>query len=105
MSDRASIEYTAVHSDAARRIDRLLLSRYAPPGVVVNGKLEILQFRGHTGPYLEPAPGEPQFNLLKMAREGLLSALRVALSEARKKNATVRMAGVQVEPEWLHPPL
>ena len=85
MSGRASIELARSPLDAARRVDRLLLSRYAPPGVVVNEKLEILQFRGHTGPYLEPAPGEPQFNILKMAREGLLSPLRVALSQAGRR--------------------
>jgi two-component system CheB/CheR fusion protein len=92
----ASIEPVKAVPDAARQIDRLLLSRYAPAGVVVNDKLEIIQFRGHTGLYLEPAPGEPQFNILKMAREGLLSPLRVALSQARKKNAPSRVEGVRV---------
>ncbi|KFE63186.1 chemotaxis protein CheB [Hyalangium minutum] len=96
VSGHASMEHAGSPPDAARRIDRLLLSRYAPPGVVVNDKLEIVQFRGHTGPYLEPAPGEPQFNILKMAREGLLSPLRVALAQARKKSAPTRMEGVQV---------
>ena len=35
-----------------------------------------MQFRGQTGAFLEPAPGEPSLNLLKMAREGLLYGLR-----------------------------
>ncbi|MFP2906710.1 chemotaxis protein CheB [Pyxidicoccus sp. 3LFB2] len=87
---------TSPPPDSTRRVDRLLLSRYAPPGVVLNDKLEIVQFRGHTGPYLEPAPGEPQFNILKMAREGLVSPLRVALAQAKKELAPVRMEGVQV---------
>jgi two-component system CheB/CheR fusion protein len=95
-SSRVSTQKAQSPSEATRRIDRLLLSRYAPPGVVINDKLEILQFRGHTGPYLEPAPGEPQFDLLKMAREGLLSPLRVALAQARKKNAPTRIEGAQV---------
>ncbi|MCP3137387.1 CheR family methyltransferase [Pyxidicoccus xibeiensis] len=95
---RVSVEPPRTAPDAARRVDRLLLSRYAPPGVVVNDKLEVVQFRGHTGPYLESAPGEPQLNLLKMVREGLLSPLRVALSQARKKNAPSRMQGAQVDP-------
>jgi two-component system CheB/CheR fusion protein len=93
---RAAVAPVTSPPDSARRIDRLLLSRYAPPGVVLNDKLEIIQFRGHTGPYLEPAPGEPQFNILKMAREGLLSPLRVALAQARKKLVPVRVEGVQV---------
>ena len=50
----------------------MLLARYAPPGVLVNERMEILQFRGQTGSFLQPAPGEPQNNLIKMARPGLL---------------------------------
>ena len=96
---RAALEPLQSPQESARRVDRLLLSRYAPPGVVVNDKLEIIQFRGHTGPYLEPPPGEPQFNLLKMAREGLFSPLRVALARARKELAPTRMEGVRVGQE------
>ena len=39
----------------------------------------IVQFRGQTGAFLEPAPGEASLSLLKMAREGLLHGLRSAL--------------------------
>ena len=83
--------------DPLKRVDRLLFSRYAPPGVIVNEELEILQFRGHTGPYLEPAPGTPQFNLLKMAREGLL-ARRCAWHShrAKKQSGPVRMEGCRL---------
>ena len=34
---------------SARHLDRVLLARYAPPGVLINEKMEILQFRGQTG--------------------------------------------------------
>jgi two-component system, chemotaxis family, CheB/CheR fusion protein len=47
---------------------RLLLSRYAPPGVLVDGDLHIVQARGHTGPFLELAPGDASLHLLKMTR-------------------------------------
>lgn len=40
--------------DAQRQADHILLTRYTPPGVIVNGALEIVQFRGRTGEYLEP---------------------------------------------------
>ena len=76
--------------DLAKHVDRLLLSKYAPAGVLVNEKLEILQFRGRTGDYLEPAAGAPQQTLYKMAREGLLSPLRLAFAQARKTKAVVR---------------
>ena len=67
--------------------DRVVLERYAPPGVVVDDDLQIVQFRGQTGRFLEPAPGEPSLNLLKMAREGLLYGLRAALQTARARRA------------------
>ncbi len=82
--------------DVSRRIDALILAEYAPCGAVINEKMEILQFRGHTGRYLEAAPGHPQLNILKMAREGLLSGLRGALSQARKTGVSVRREGVEL---------
>ncbi|MDP9037534.1 MAG: ATP-binding protein, partial [Myxococcota bacterium] len=82
--------------DVSRRVDALILARYSPCGAVVNDKLEVVQFRGHTGPYLEAAPGHPQLNILKMAREGLLGDLRTALSQARKSKTTIRREAVRV---------
>jgi len=70
--------------DVTREADRIVLAKYAPAGVVVNDLLQIVQFRGQTGMYLEPAPGTPNFNLLQMARDGLLVALREALEAARR---------------------
>src|SRR5581483_10909418 len=54
------------------------------------------QFRGQTGAFLEPAPGDPSLSVLKMAREGLLHGLRGALQEARKTRAAVRRTGLKV---------
>ena len=68
----------------------MVLAKYGPPGVVVNNDMEILQFRGQTGEYLEPAAGVPSSNLLKMVREGLLHDLRTAVDEVRRSNAPVR---------------
>ena len=82
--------------DFHREVDRLLLGRYAPPGVLVNDNLDILQFRGRTGQYLELPSGEPTTNLLKMAREGLFLELRSAIEEARKQHRSVRRQGVRL---------
>ena len=79
-------------------ITQVLLARYAPPGVVVGPDWNVLQFRGQTGRYLEPPPGEPTVNALKMAKEGLLHGLRTALEEARDGDPEdpVRRPGLQV---------
>jgi two-component system CheB/CheR fusion protein len=95
--DRAVAVQPKRSADVARHIDRLLLGRYAPPGVVVNERLEILQFRGRTGSFLQPAPGEPQTNVVKMARDGLLAALTVTIAKAKKTLAPVRKEGVEVD--------
>ncbi len=82
--------------DLSRRLDRLLLRRYAPPGVVVNEKMEILECRGQTGAYLQPAPGTPQNNVMQMARDGLPITLRASVAEAKRTAVPVRVAGVDV---------
>jgi two-component system CheB/CheR fusion protein len=88
---------TASAFDLQRETDKILLNKYSPPGVVVNENLEILQFRGHTGPYLEPAQGEASLNLLKMAREGLLFDLRTAINNAREKETPIRKEGLRIK--------
>ena len=95
---------TATSTDVIRRTESLLLDRYAPPGVIVNERLEVLHFRGRTGAYLEPAPGEPQSALLKMARKGLMADLRLATAEARKENKTVRRAAATIESDGTQRP-
>jgi two-component system, chemotaxis family, CheB/CheR fusion protein len=82
--------------DMAKHLDRLLLARFAPPAVLVTAKLDVLQFRGQTGIFLQPAAGEPQSNLLKMARPGLMAPLRAAITQAKKEMAPVRKA-VEIE--------
>ena len=76
--------------------NRVVLDRFAPPGVVVDSDFHVVQFRGQTGRYLEPAPGDPSLSLLKMAREGLVFGLRAALQAARKDNRAVSRTGLTV---------
>jgi two-component system CheB/CheR fusion protein len=84
-------------ADVQKEADRILLARYVPPSVLVNADLEILQFRGDTGPYLAPAPGKASLSLLRMARPGLAAALRAAIGKARKEDAPVREEGLQLD--------
>ena len=69
--------------------DDVLLSKYVPAGVIVNEEMDIVQFRGATGMWLEPSPGKPTSNLLKMAREGLAFELRNALHKVKKSKETL----------------
>ncbi|MEX2173263.1 MAG: CheR family methyltransferase [Pirellulaceae bacterium] len=77
-------------------VNRIVLERYAPPGVVVDEELRILQFRGQTGRFLEPAAGDASLNLLKMCREGLMHGLRTAIHEAKENETPIRREGLRV---------
>jgi len=83
-------------ADLSKEADRIILSRYSPPGVLINSSFEVLQFRGRTGAYLEQPSGRATLNLLKMAREGLAIDLRAALHQAKKSGDPVRRTGVRV---------
>ena len=95
----ATREEPALPGPAAvfRDADRVLLNHFSPPGVLINEDMEVLQFRGRTSRYLEPPPGAASFNLLKMAREGLLADLRSAVHAARKKDAPDRREGIRIK--------
>jgi two-component system CheB/CheR fusion protein len=82
--------------DLHKEADRIVLNRYAPVGVIINYDLEILQFRGQTNRYLEPAPGRASLNLLKMVREDLQIEVRTVVGQAKKQNMLVRKEGLQI---------
>jgi two-component system, chemotaxis family, CheB/CheR fusion protein len=77
--------------------DRIVLKECAPPGVIVNDALDILQFRGRTSPYLEPASGRANLNILNMVCEELAIALRTAIASARKRAVPVHKKNVPVD--------
>jgi signal transduction histidine kinase/CheY-like chemotaxis protein len=79
-----------------READRILLARYAPAGVIVDAKDNIVEFRGQTDPYLERPHGRASLNLFSMARKGLVLELRRAIQEARRKDAPFRKEGVSI---------
>lgn len=78
--------------------EQALLANFAPISALVNQQGDILYVHGRTGLYLEQAPGETSTsNILKMAREGLLRDLSVALKQAAITHAIVRRLGVRVK--------
>jgi PAS domain S-box-containing protein len=84
-------------TDLQKKIDRAILSRYSPDAVVISRELHILQFRGHTAPYLDPSPGEATLNLLRMARESLVVPLRRAVQKAIETDRVVRDEGASIQ--------
>lgn len=91
-----------------KTVDEILLSEYTPAGVVVNEQLEIVQFRGSTGKFLEPSPGRASLNILKMAKEGLSFEIRNAVHKLKpgidkvsKKGIVLRKANMVADIEVL----
>ncbi|MDQ2932621.1 MAG: ATP-binding protein [Gemmatimonadota bacterium] len=80
--------------DVQRAADQVVLGAYAPAAVVVDDQLQIVQFRGQTGSYLEPTAGTASLQLLSLVKPELASALRTALTSAREEARVVRVEDV-----------
>jgi two-component system CheB/CheR fusion protein len=83
-------------TEVQRQADRIVLAKYAPPGVVIDENLNILQFRGHVSPFLHPAGGAASLNLLKMAPDGMLVELRNAVHSSKAQAVPVRREGLKL---------
>ena len=82
--------------NAQREADRITVNTFAPPAVLVNAELQVLQFRGSTGAFLEIPTGKASFDVLKLAREGLMLPLRSTISQAQKGNTTARKDDIRI---------
>jgi two-component system, chemotaxis family, CheB/CheR fusion protein len=69
--------------DFQKNVDDIIISKYSAVGVIVNDQLDIVQFRGSTGAYLEAPHGKATLNVVKMARESLAYELRAGLHKAK----------------------
>jgi two-component system, chemotaxis family, CheB/CheR fusion protein len=82
--------------DIERAVDTILLKKYTPASVLVNQDLDIIQFRGSTGLYLEPSPGKASLNLMKMAKPGLEFELRNVVHKAKKTQAAAKKSDLEI---------
>jgi two-component system CheB/CheR fusion protein len=83
-------------ADVQKIAERILLSRYAPAGVIVSGDLNVLHFRGHVGRYLEPNTGKANLSLLKMLPAHAAAAMGLLIQKAKKSNAPVKGRGIEL---------
>ena len=72
-----------------------MLTRFAPPSVIVDGKGQLFYAHGNVEEYLRIAPGEQSGSVIDMAREGLRVRLRSAIThcaeDGRITSATARV--------------
>ena len=76
--------------------ESIILNQYSPPGVVINERLDVIQFIGHMGPYIGPAPGSASLSLIKLAHPDLISELRIATHNAIQHAVTTQKEGVRL---------
>jgi two-component system CheB/CheR fusion protein len=86
---------TAATQTIPALIAQLLLDRHVPPSVLVNNQGEVVYIHGHTGAYLEPAPGSPPQHLLEMVREGLKFELSSMFQQAAGRQAEIARRGIR----------
>jgi two-component system CheB/CheR fusion protein len=96
-ADGEAHRITARTASISDQIQQLLVARYAPVTVVVNSRGEVVYIHGHTGAYLELAPGPPTHHLVEMARQGLQHDLALALHQAAGHEDEVVRRGLRVK--------
>jgi two-component system, chemotaxis family, CheB/CheR fusion protein len=87
----------AMASNLRQAVEMRVLERFAPAHVVINREGDVLHYSARTGKYLEPAPGQPNRQLIAMARRGLRLDLRNVLREATQTRRAAARERISVE--------
>ncbi len=69
-----------------RAADRMLLARFAPPGLVIDEQMKVLQARGRSTPYLELAPGTVSWKLAAVLRHEIAAEVLGATEQVIAEN-------------------
>jgi two-component system CheB/CheR fusion protein len=83
--------------DACKEADRVLLGRFVSAAILVDSQLQVIQFRGRTGPFMGPLSGAASLNILKLVEEALLPAVRYGLASVQRTKRTYRRQGFVVQ--------
>jgi two-component system, chemotaxis family, CheB/CheR fusion protein len=77
--------------------DRALLTGFAPPGLIVDNKDEIVYFHGKTSKYLEHPPGKASLGVQNLLREDIKYQVMAALRDARATHKVSEKDAVKVK--------
>ena len=95
LSNRQSIPATPAF-DLQVKVDRLIVARYTPIGVVIDDKMQILQLRGEIDRYLKLVAGAANLDLFHLLRSGFSLELRAAIAQAQQQNLPITKVGLRV---------
>ncbi len=97
-----TINALATLQELLRESDRAAVRDYAPPSVVIDDAMEILNVHGRLTPYLELSPGRATLNILKLAHPEIVASLRQTIDTARRGNAAVKTTGLTLKHDGEH---
>lgn len=80
-----------------QRMRAIYFDEYAPPAVLVNGRLELIHVHGNVQPYLSLSEGDFNYNLLHLAPKELKADIQMVLNQALRTGATVRSRPVKLD--------
>ena len=86
----------AARPGLVQTLERILLESYSPAWVIVNRQGEAVYFSPRTGRFLEPPAGQPNVDVVSMARKSLRLDLRTALHKAMKTNEAVVHSDISI---------
>jgi two-component system CheB/CheR fusion protein len=87
----------AIEPDFYKLAKEVLFSDFTPAAVIIDENKEIMHFHANTEPFLVQQPGKPNFNLYKMAREGIVFELRNAIVKCKNIRQRVKKENVPLK--------
>jgi two-component system CheB/CheR fusion protein len=95
--ERMNIQARVLRPPMVELARQALLDLVSPPAAIIDHNGDIVYIHGHTGKYLEPAPGKANLNIYAMARKGLDTELSIAVDRAKRNNSDVVLKSVEVQ--------
>jgi two-component system, chemotaxis family, CheB/CheR fusion protein len=96
LANRQPVQAPAEDLKLQKKVDQLIFEHYAPVGVVVDDKMQVLQLRGEIDRYLKLVAGIANFNLFNLVRPDLLDDLRTAVYQAQRNYLPVSKNGLRL---------
>ena len=91
--DSPQLDDTWPDVELQRAADRIVLSRFGPPGLIVDDKLNVLQARGQTAPYVELSSGAVSWNLNRFVRASIRREVVESIERSVRENIPVSRQG------------
>jgi len=92
-----AISVKTSQTDFRKSAEAILVSKYTPVSVIVDGHMQVVHIKGSVAPFLEPSIGKPSHELMKMAHKELAFELRTAIHKAKASQETVIKEGIPVK--------